>query len=1247
MSGDTGAGVADITHELGRRACRPPDHEAEAEALARVARSIAGSPDAVLGELAEAAPALCRADGSGIGLAEAGPEGRGPAFRWRATAGASAPPPGGVTPGDFGPGDSGSDLDDVRLIAKPGHHAGQASEWLVAPLRRDGEVAGVIGVVACSAGKRFDSEDRRLLASLARVASAAFQASSALVDARRMSEELRSSEAQSRALLDSMDEGFCIIEVLFDASSRPVDYRYLEMNPAFVDHSGLRDATGRTVREIVADHEDHWFEVYGQVALTGESVRFANEARSMGRWFDVHASRLGGPESRKVAVLFTDITARVSAEEELKASEERVRLATEAAGLGIWVWDVAEDRVVYENDRLFEIFGQSRSDEPLNRARFLANFIHPDDVDRFERAVADTLRRGTRFYFLGRFRRGDGDLRWIELTGQLLKGAGAASPRVLGTAADVTERQHAEEATRGRARKLQHLARIANRINTAHDVNSVIGVVTEEARNLIGAGQAATIMVLNPDHPQPINVVAGPGPDAPGPASLDGDGLRFFEVASRSNGPIRLTRDGIEADPRWRALGRLAGSGATPNGWLAAPLIGRNGKNMGLIQLSDRSQGEFTADDEALLVQLAQLTAIAVENARLYQELRSNDERKDEFLAMLAHELRNPLAAIGNAVRLSSNDDAGEHLGWSLEVITRQMSHLSRLIDDLMDVSRITRGKITLRRDVVDAAPILESAAATVAPLVEERMHTLDRQIEAGTLWVDADPTRLEQVVVNLLNNAAKYSENGGKITLSARSEAGQVVIRVEDNGLGIAPEKLPEMFELFAQGDRTLARSEAGLGIGLTVVKKLVEMHGGTITAALGAASQLGNPGREGIPEDQDPGRRRQRRHRPGDGEAPEADRPPGGDGAQRPRGDREGQGGSPGIHPARHRPARHERVRGRRAAQAGRVLPGLHDRRHLGLRPGRRPAAVPAGGVRPPPDQAARPRRAARPARRRGERPGLKAGDRRKRPPVALREDGRRPALFGNSRDAQGLTMTLEAGGTTTVAAPGVVTSTAGAVVRASITLTPWTTASWSTTLVTPVVLSARSTARDLAEGERTEPWRITTPPAWTSSRKVEPASCLSQSIRLPTRLRMSRSWAVTWPRTTSVSTDDRMFLPVWSRARPALRSGPSWAWADAEIRASDRKAAERARIMIELRRERAGEPDWRPEGVNRGEVARWTCKRRADRRPREAPPPARVAPSRSLHRPDRPGYDRVRSDVRRRSGRESGRSGPARGG
>jgi PAS domain S-box-containing protein len=387
---------------------------------------------------------------------------------------------------------------------------------------------------------------------------------------------------------------------------------------------------------------------------------------------------------------------------------------------------------------------------------------------------------------------------------------------------DITDRKAAEAERerllgleRQRTEQLQKLAEVSVRISAAHDVDSIVGVVTAEARDLLGALEAN--LRFHDDRDQA-------GPDT----SLVG---RVDSIVRRTNRPLRM--DGGEVDAGGKPLG----------GWLAAPLVGRDGKNLGLIRLSDKASVEFTEDDEAILVQLAQMASVAVENARFYQELRDNDTRKNEFLAMLAHELRNPLAAINNSVRLSTSTGLKEDFDWSMGVIARQLKHLSRLIDDLLDVSRISRGKIDLRRAVVDVAPILDAALETVRPLVEERKHRLEVAVDRQNLWADADPTRLEQVATNLLMNAAKYSENEGLIRLSAAKEKDRVVISVKDRGVGIPPEKLPEMFELFAQGDRSLARSEGGLGIGLTVVKKLVELHGGSVSATsdgLGLGSEF-----------------------------------------------------------------------------------------------------------------------------------------------------------------------------------------------------------------------------------------------------------------------------------------------------------------------------------------------------------------------------------------------------------------------
>jgi len=215
------------------------------------------------------------------------------------------------------------------------------------------------------------------------------------------------------------------------------------------------------------------------------------------------------------------------------------------------------------------------------------------------------------------------------------------------------------------------------------------------------------------------------------------------------------------------------------------------------------------------------------------EALREVNQRKDEFLAMLAHELRNPLAPIRNAAQLLSVHAADRpEIEWARAVIERQTKHLVRLVDDLLDVSRMVRGQITLQRRPVELAEVVHHAVETTRPLIRLRKHHLTVQLPDQPVRLAADLTRLAQVFANLLNNAAKYTDEGGQIRLDAAVGGGIVQVRVRDTGLGVAPALLPHVFDLFTQADRSPDRSEGGLGIGLTLVKRLVEMHGGSVEA-------------------------------------------------------------------------------------------------------------------------------------------------------------------------------------------------------------------------------------------------------------------------------------------------------------------------------------------------------------------------------------------------------------------------------
>jgi len=270
--------------------------------------------------------------------------------------------------------------------------------------------------------------------------------------------------------------------------------------------------------------------------------------------------------------------------------------------------------------------------------------------------------------------------------------------------------------------------------------------------------------------------------------------------------------------------------------WAVVPLLA-GGRGIGAAAFSFLDHRDFPAEDQAFVDAMTRQAALAFERCRLFEaERRATEQaklaerRKDEFLAMLGHELRNPLAPLATAVELMRARDP-TMFRREREVIERQVAHLSRLLDDLLDISRITRGKIELDRQVVDIAGVVAKAVEMASPLYEKRRHHLRVEVPRG-LRVDGDPVRLAQVFQNLLTNAAKYTAPEGHVTIAAALADGEVVVRVRDDGVGIAAEVLPAVFELFVQGDRSLDRSQGGLGIGLTVVKRLVELHGGTVEA-------------------------------------------------------------------------------------------------------------------------------------------------------------------------------------------------------------------------------------------------------------------------------------------------------------------------------------------------------------------------------------------------------------------------------
>jgi PAS domain S-box-containing protein len=326
------------------------------------------------------------------------------------------------------------------------------------------------------------------------------------------------------------------------------------------------------------------------------------------------------------------------------------------------------------------------------------------------------------------------------------------------------------------------------------------------------------------------------------------DAIRFAAVLAaashgRSKGEVSLVSAGGTLVPVMLSMS-AAGEGLNESYTVVVTdLTALKQAQAALQQANSELEARVTARTHELLEANTTLQAEIVQRYLLEEELRRKaaelieaHQRKDEFLSMLAHELRNPLAPILTAAELIRLAITGRADLPDLEryqgVIARQVHNLARLVDDLLDVSRITRGNVTLRKQPVDLAAIVAGAVDAARPSIDQHGHALRVELPAEPLRILADATRCEQVLVNLLNNAAKFTDRGGNITLSAERRGGEVVLRVRDDGMGISPELLPRVFDLFVQGERTLERAQGGLGIGLTLVKSLVEMHGGAVEA-------------------------------------------------------------------------------------------------------------------------------------------------------------------------------------------------------------------------------------------------------------------------------------------------------------------------------------------------------------------------------------------------------------------------------
>jgi len=394
-------------------------------------------------------------------------------------------------------------------------------------------------------------------------------------------------------------------------------------------------------------------------------------------------------------------------------------------------------------------------------------------------------------------------------------------------------RRQAESLER-RARQLQRLTEASLAINSALSPERMLQVVADLARDILGAHQAVAVAAAEQKWSEVKRAVSlSPGYLPEGERRVLRDRDALVSLLSWLHRAVRLPRRQSEGSSEWTQF--FDAVLPAELGWLAAPLTGRDGRNMGLLHLLDKSDGDFTDEDEAVLTQLAQMSSIAIENT-VNAEAREANRIKDEFLTTLSHELRTPLTAIlgwSRALRSGNSDPPRTARG--LEVIERNVLAQTKLIDDLLDVSRIITGKLRLAVRATNLASVIEAALDSMRPAAEAKEIEIlfRRGATAGDDQLIADPDRLQQVVWNLISNAIKFTPLQGQVEVSLDRSGSEFEVRVTDTGKGIAAEFLPSVFDRFQQADSSTTRVHGGLGIGLAIVRHLVELHGGSVAAS------------------------------------------------------------------------------------------------------------------------------------------------------------------------------------------------------------------------------------------------------------------------------------------------------------------------------------------------------------------------------------------------------------------------------
>src|SRR5688572_22884119 len=626
------------------------------------------------------------------------------------------------------------------------------------------------------------------------------------------------------------------------------------------------EVIGRPITIIIPpDHLDEEPAILARLRA-GERVNHFEtvRVRKDGKLVDISLSisPIIGPGGQIIGAskIARDITKQHQARRALDEASERLRLALEASSLGDWSWDAGSD-IVTLSETAARIFGIPAG--PYMTWAEMRDLLHVEDREGAKAGVEEALTNHTDYDIEYRVNRADGSEAWVSAKGRGIYDDHGKVLGMLGFVQDISASKATEETLREQAEALRTLNEIGKVISAELDLHKTVQAVTDAATELTGArfGSFFYNVLTEEGGSYMLYAVAGVPREAFSHFSLP-RATDLFGPTFRGEGVVRI--GDVKKDPRYGKNSPYYGRSErhlAVTSYLAVPVVSRSGEVLGGLFFGHPDADVFTERDEIVVAGLAAQAAVAMDNARLYEAAKraraeaetaaAENERlyrqaedssrlKEEFLATISHELRTPLSAIlGWARMLRMGQLSPENANKALDTIERNARAQAQLVDDLLDVSRIITGK--LRMDVQPADPnsFIDAAVEAVRPAADAKGVRVQKVIDTGAISIPGDPVRLQQVVWNLLSNAIKFTPRGGRVQIRSERVNSHLEIVVSDTGQGISPDFLPHVFDRFRQADQKTSRQHGGMGLGLAIVRHLVELHGGTVQASSGGVDK------------------------------------------------------------------------------------------------------------------------------------------------------------------------------------------------------------------------------------------------------------------------------------------------------------------------------------------------------------------------------------------------------------------------